>query len=110
MDSDLTDAFKALGNPHRLAIMRRLLKDALSCSHAERPDECDLDPTCCGFADLADDLDIGKATVSHHLKELRQAGLIERMKEGRRVYVRANTDRIEELRRFLDAQPHADTD
>jgi ArsR family transcriptional regulator len=110
MDSDLTDAFKALGNPHRLAIMKQLLADVLSCSEADRPEECELDPTCCGFAALADDLDIGKATVSHHLKELRRANLVERIKDGRRVYVRANTDRIEELRRFLDAQLHADTD
>lgn len=108
MDPTLTEAFKALGNPHRLAIMERLLERALSCSSAERPEECDLDPTCCGFADLANELDIGKATVSHHLKELRRAGLIERIREGRRVYVRANTDRVEALRRFLDARVHAE--
>lgn len=107
MDADLTDAFKALSNPNRLALMERLLERALSCSDAERPEDCEMDPTCCGFAELADRLDVGKATVSHHLKELRRAGLVERIREGRRVYVRANTERLEELRAFLDARAHA---
>lgn len=105
-----SETFKALGNPHRLALMKRLLKRSLSCAEADRPSECEMDPTCCGFAELADELDIGKATVSHHLKELRRAGLIERIREGRRVYVRANLDRVEALRRFLDARIHADDD
>lgn len=106
MDTDLAKAFKALSNPNRLTLMKRLLEDALSCSNTERPEDCEMDPTCCGFAELADELDIGKATVSHHLKELRHAGLVERIREGRRVYVRADTDRVEELRQFLDARSH----
>lgn len=109
MDTDLAEAFQALSNPNRLTLMKRLLKRSVSCSAAERPEECEMDPTCCGFGELAEELDIGKATVSHHLKELRRAGLVERIREGRRVYVRANTERIEELRQFLDARVHADS-
>jgi ArsR family transcriptional regulator len=108
MDTDLAEAFKALAHPNRLALMERLLERAVSCSDAGQPEECDLDPSCCGFAELADQLHVGKATVSHHLKELRRAGLIERLQEGRRVYVRANRDRIKDLRAFLDARVHAD--
>lgn len=106
-DTDLTEAFKALSDPNRLALMKRLLERALSCCEADRPEECDMDPTCCAFGALAEELDIGKATVSHHLKELRRAGLIERLREGRRVYVRANIDRVEEIRQFLDARVQA---
>lgn len=109
MVPDLAEAFKALSNPNRLALMERLLERAVSCADAERSEECEMDPTCCGFAELAETLDIGKATVSHHLKELRRAGLIERIREGRRVYVRANTERIEDLRQFLDARAHAES-
>lgn len=110
MNTDLgsvSEAFKALSNPHRLALMKRLLRCSVACSEADRPRDCEMDPTCCGFGELAEELDIGKATVSHHLKELRRAGLIERLREGRRVYVRANRDRIEDLRQFLDARVHA---
>lgn len=104
MPDDLNSAFKALGHPHRLAIVRRLLEQALSCCEADRPDDCTLDPTCCNFGTLADELDVGKATVSHHLKELERAGLVERLREGRRVYLRADLDRMETLRQFLDAR------
>lgn len=106
-DRRLSDAFSALGHPHRLAIVRRLLENALSCCDADRPEDCALDPTCCNFGELVDELHINKATVSHHLKELQRAGLIERVRKGRRVYVRANLDGIDMLRRFLDARRHA---
>ncbi|WP_103030468.1 ArsR/SmtB family transcription factor [Salinibacter altiplanensis] len=100
----LSEAFKALGNPHRLALMQRLLACSLPCSKADRPEDCEMDPTWSSFGELAEMLDVGKATVSRHLKELRRAGLVERTREGRRVYVRANVDRIEELRQFLDTR------
>lgn len=107
MDRSLSDAFKALGHPHRLVIVRRLLERALACCETDRPEDCALDPTCCHFGDLVSALDISKATVSHHLKELERAGLIERVRDGRRVYVRANVERMETLRQFLDARQHA---
>lgn len=107
MPVSISETFKALGNPKRLALMKRLLEHSLTCSEAERPSECEMDPTCCGFGELTDEFDLNKATVSRHLKELRRTGLIERIQKGRRVYVRANLDRVEELRTFLDARVHA---
>lgn len=100
MPDDLSAAFKALGHPHRLAIVRRLLDEALACE-APSAQSCEFDAACCDFSALADDLDVGKPTVSHHLKALRQAGLIERLRDGRRVYCRINEERLEELRAFL---------
>lgn len=100
---ELSDAFKALGHPHRLALVRRLIDQAMTCS-APSGEACDLDPACCDFAELADEIGVGKPTVSHHLKVLRQAGLIERLQEGRRVHCRINEDRLSELRAFLDLE------
>lgn len=98
---ELSQAFKALGHPHRLVLVRRLIDQAIAC---EPPagEACDMDPACCEFAELAEEIGVGKPTVSHHLKVLRQAGLIERRQEGRRVHCRINEDRLSELRSFLD--------
>lgn len=106
MKSDLSNAFKALGHPHRLALLDHLLRNAQFCCDAGRPEDCVLDPTCCDFSDLVDVLAINKATVSHHLKELDQAGLVERIRDGRRLFVRANLDRVRTLHRFLDVNQH----
>lgn len=97
---DLAAAFKALGHPHRLAIVRRLIDEAKSCC-APYPEDCTADPRCCDFAALAAELDVAKGTVSHHLKELDRAGLIVRERSGRRLYCRVNPERLDELRRFL---------
>lgn len=108
MPDDLSTAFKALGHPHRLAIVRRLLDEALACD-APSPGACRPGSDCCDFSTLAEELDVGKPTVSHHLKELRQAGLIERLQDGRRVYCRINEVRLEDLRAFLANSPQPTT-
>ena len=108
MSNDLSLAFKALGHPHRLTIVRRLIDEALGCG-APSVEACSLDPGCCDFSTLADELGVGKSTVSHHLKELDSAGLIERYREGRRLYCRVNEERLSQLRQFLTLDARADT-
>ena len=98
--NDLSQAFKALGHPHRLALVRRLIDEAITCESSSG-ETYSLDPACCDFGELAKEIGVGKPTVSHHLKVLRQAGLIERVQEGRRVYCQINEDRLAELRSFL---------
>lgn len=61
----LVEMFKALGNPHRFAIMKFLV------TH----------PGCI-TGDIVDYLPIAQATVSQHLKVLREAGWIEGIVEG----------------------------
>ena len=51
---------KALGHPVRIAILELL--------NAQ---------TCCYHGDMADELPIAKSTLSQHLKELKDAGLIQ---------------------------------
>lgn len=97
----LSEAFKALGHPHRLALVRRLIDQAMSCDPPPGT-SCEMDAACCDFAELAEEIGVGKPTVSHHLKVLNQAGLIERLRDGRRVHCRINEDRLSELREFLD--------
>ncbi len=51
---------KAMGHPIRLYIMELLSKQS-----------------CCYSGDLSEDLPIAKSTLSQHLKELKEAGLIQ---------------------------------
>ncbi|MEG1499371.1 MAG: winged helix-turn-helix domain-containing protein [Bacteroidales bacterium] len=51
---------KALGHPARITIMKFLIKQ-----------------NSCFFGDIHEELPIAKATVSQHLKELKEAGLIQ---------------------------------
>lgn len=86
---ELAQAFRALGNPHRLAIYLRLLR------HAEIQGAAVLHS--CALQELIDKLDIGAPTVSHHIKELVAASLISVTRDGK--YLRCTLD--EDMRQKL---------
>lgn len=98
---DLSQAFRALGHPHRLAIVRHLRERALACCRTDRLEDCTLDPASCSVGALADAVSCAPSTLSHHLKELEAAGVIERARDGRQLLCRLNEDRLAELRHFL---------
>src|SRR4029453_15686870 len=50
---------------------------------------------------VIDPVGLSQPTVSHHLKLLHQAGLLEREKRGAWVYYRAVPDRLEAIRAAL---------
>ena len=83
-DRELAGLAKALGHPVRVRIMRLLL-ERTTC--------------CCG--DLVDELPLAQATVSQHLKVLRDAGLIQGTISGPQVRYCANRTRLEELSELL---------
>lgn len=66
---------KALGHPTRVAIIDFLAQQE-----------------CCFFGDIHEELPIAKATVSQHLKELKNAGLIQGEIEGPKVRYCINKD------------------
>ena len=77
---DLSSRFKALADPTRLAIVNRL---------ASRGDTC-----VCEFNSLG----LSQPTISHHLRILREAGLIEvAHKRGTWVFYRLVPEAVEAL-------------
>jgi ArsR family transcriptional regulator len=78
---------KALADPIRVQLMSMLLA---------QPEEgvC----TC----DLAPAVGLTEATVSHHLKQLRDAGLVEGSRKGTNVFYRPQSDALGALVRVLD--------
>jgi len=77
----LAARFKALSDPNRVAIVNRL---------AGADDVC--------VCDFIGTLGLAQPTVSHHLKVLREAGLVEvARKRGTWVYYRLVPEAVEEL-------------
>lgn len=106
---ELSRAFSAVGHPHRLALVERLIDQAMKCD-APSEETCPLDPPCCDFGELAEESRVGKPTVSHHLKVLRQAALIDREQDTCRVHCRMDGDRFAQLRSFLDLEQSPNTE
>jgi len=79
--------FKALADPHRLAILSTLAR-------AE-------DEVC--VCDFTSGLPLNQPTVSHHLKILRDAGLVTCERRGTWVYYRLAVDARERLDTVLHA-------
>jgi ArsR family transcriptional regulator len=89
---------KALGNPHRLRLFLRL---TACCAPRVDCGETEEDARRC-VGDLGAELDLAPSTVSHHLKELRQAGLIRMERRGQRIECGASGEALAALRTFLD--------
>jgi ArsR family transcriptional regulator len=81
---------KALAEPVRLRLM------SLIASHPGG-EAC--------VCDLTDAFDLSQPTISHHLKVLREAGLLDRDKRGVWVYYRARTEALASLGALIGDPP-----
>ena len=91
-DPDLIVVCKALGDPTRLKILDLLRAKGRSC--------CDLiarsERGLCA-CDIEAAVGLSKAAVSHHMAQLRRAGLVTQEKRGRWVFYARNEPAIAEL-------------
>jgi ArsR family transcriptional regulator len=86
--AELVVKLKALSDPVRL----RLLSVVASHVGGE---------AC--VCDLSVGIDLSQPTISHHLKVLRTAGLLESERRGSWVYYRIIVDALQQLSQLLDA-------
>ena len=84
--ADLAAAFKALADPTRVAIVNRLSGAPAVC-----------------VCDLTAAFELSQPTISHHLRILRDAGLIEAERQGTWAYYRIVPEAIDRLRAVFDA-------
>lgn len=90
--------FKALSNPHRLRIFMRL---ATCCAPGTI---CSMQEGHCAYVgELGKDLGIVPSTVSHHIKELRQAGLIRMRRQGQKIECWVDPEVFNALKHFFSA-------
>jgi DNA-binding transcriptional ArsR family regulator len=78
------DAFDALGDPHRRAILQLL-------SSGER-----------SVREMADELPISRPAVSRHLRLLKDAGLVRDWSEGTKRFYSLDSRGIEAVRAYLE--------
>lgn len=82
----LAARFAALADPTRLGIVNRLASAGELCV-------CVLTP----------EFDVSQPTMSHHLKVLREAGLVESERRGRWAYYRLRRDAVRSVAEALGA-------
>jgi ArsR family transcriptional regulator len=82
----LAEAFKALADPVRLQLLNLI-------ATADGGEAC--------ACDLVEPVGKSQPTVSHHLKVLREAGLVEGEKRGTWIWYSVVPSRLEDLRRVL---------
>jgi ArsR family transcriptional regulator len=98
-DTQLANIFKALSNENRL----RLFEEIRTRGETAYRDGTIARVGGCLLQHVIDGLSVGAPTVSHHLKELVQAGLVETERDGKHVRCRVSQTALEALRRFAGA-------
>ncbi len=82
--NDMANLFKAMANPARVAIIQYLLK---------------VDSCICG--DIVNELPLAQPTISQHLKELKNANIIQGTIEGKSICYCLNKDVFESIGRYF---------
>ena len=85
--------FKALSTPVRLKIFMELTQCCLPGA------SCDVQ-RCIG--DLAGLVDVAPSTLSHHMKALNEAGLVEMQRDGKRIICRVDADVLAQLSDYFN--------
>lgn len=91
---ELAGVFKALSDPIRLRLLSAI-------ASREGQEAC--------VCDLSEGIQLTQPTISHHLKVLREAGLLDSERRASWVYYRVIPDALQRLSRMLLAESGAAT-
>ena len=94
---ELAKIIKALSNENRLDIYLEILKSSEKSFEDNYPCECFI-------TEIITKFNIGAPTISHHLKELSNAGLIMTEKRGKFLIARINKEVIKEALSIIKMQ------
>ncbi len=109
--SNYTKIFKALSNEQRLKIFMMLYKNCCAeDGSGVRPEFRIKGEQCCApggslekaFTKVCDCMKLSRSTISHHFKELQNAGLITCEREGQLYRCRVNKQVIDSIKSFLE--------
>lgn len=100
--TNLAKVFKALSNEHRLELFRLIYRQ---CKVEERRAQ-KAGKECCegiekAFTMACGCLDLSRSTISHHFKELQNAGLITCTRQGQTFTCQVNEASVEAVKGFL---------
>ncbi len=93
--TDVARVFKALGDPTRLAIFE-IVRSSAAAGEAHSPGEIEN-----SISQIASQFDLSLSTVSHHIKELRGAGLVRCVRRGQSIYCSVEPGVLDRVGRFL---------
>lgn len=92
----MAKVLKALSHPNRLELYLEITRENEACYKTGGE---------CFVADIIDSLNIGAPTVSHHLKELANAGLITTEKRGKYLVAKINEETLMEVNSVFAFKP-----
>ena len=109
--SNYAKIFKALSNEQRLKIFMMIYTQCCPSETVKGVSEFRIvgEGACCparagiekAFTKMCDSIKLSRSTISHHFKELQNAGLITCEREGQIFRCRVNQDTIDAIKAFM---------
>ncbi len=101
--SEQAKIFKALGNEQRLRIFMMIYEGCCTPDQAGRKGSCSPSEGAVekAFSKVCNCLDLSRSTISHHYKELQNAGLITCERQGQSFCCRVNEKAVQTITELL---------